>query len=502
MPTPKRKQIGLSKSRVMYGLQCPKRLYLYAHEPELAGPISSVQQAIFDQGTAVGILAQKEFPGGVLIAADHTASAKALDDTAAAIKNGANTIYEAAYQHGNVLVRVDILHRKPRSKSWNIIEVKSSTSAKDQYLDDVAVQTWVLRGAGVNIGSSSIMFINNQCTYPDLSDLFAIEDVTGRIEDRIATLPEKLKVLLATLQGKQPPDLDIGPHCSSPYDCPFTEQCWDQRKIPSPSIFEVPGLGEKAWDYYRDGIIKLTDPRLKGFSGTKGRAIDAARTGKRWIDPREIRNGIKSWKWPLYFLDFETIGPAVPRYKRTRPFQQVSFQFSCHAQDKPGAKLRHAEYLHMDQTDPRPAVAEHLVIAAGTKGSVVAYNMKTERGCIEHLADACPKLAAKLRAIIPRLVDPLPVIRNSVYDNGFRGSFSIKSVAPTLIGSELSYDNLDVGDGQQAQLAFDEMISPQTAPKRREEIKTAMLKYCQQDTLAMVKLTEWLFNQIGEGSRK
>lgn len=252
---------------------------------------------------------------------------------------------------------------------------------------------------------------------------------------------------------------------------------------------------------------------LKGFSGTKARAIKVARSGERFIDPRAITNGVKNWKWPLYFLDFETIGPAVPRYEGTHPFQQIPFQFSCHVQEdregnqgaapgnKAGAKLRHAEYLHMNQFDPRAAVAQNLVMAVGTVGSVVAYNMKTERGCIEHLADACPKLETELRAIIPRLVDLLPIIRNGVYDIGFRGSFSIKSVAPALLGRELSYDNLDIGQGREAQLAFGEMISEETSAERREEIRIAMLKYCQRDTLAMAKLVEWLMMQSPTDAR-
>ncbi len=450
----------------MAGLQCPKRLYLQINSPELAESISVTQQAHFDEGSEVGRLARERFPGGVLIEADHTATAKALSQTREAIASGAKTVFEPAFTHDGVLVRVDILTRESQRAPWDIIEVKSSTSIKEEHLDDVAIQAWLLRASGEKVRRCSVMFINNQCVFPDLHDLFTMEDVTQEIEARQAGIPKKVTDFQKMLLKGKTPSLDIGPHCSDPYECPFTDHCWEARGVVSPSIFELPGIGVKAWEFYEKGIVSLTDPRLKGLKGKQARAIEVVRSNIMWIDRMAIKNGVKDWKWPLHFLDFETFGPAIPRYDGVRPYQQVLFQFSCHIQDKPGSEPRHGEYLHESASDPRPAVAEALCAAIGDKGSIVAYNMSVEARAISHLAATCRAFARDLKKMDGRFVDPLPIIRGSVYAPAFRGSFSIKSVAPALLGEEFAYDELDVGGGQEAQTAFDRLISGGLSAKR------------------------------------
>ena len=490
---------SLSKSRILSGMQCPKKLYLQIFSPELASETTEVQQAVFDQGTEVGIEARTRFPDGILIEAPYTQPDKALADTQLALNAGALTLFEAAFRYQGVLVRVDILHRTSKRAAWQLIEVKSSTKAKTIYITDIAVQAWVLRAVGLKVKSCSLMLINNQCVFPDLGELFKKIDVTLEVHDLQAQLPNLVARLESVLKKSSPPKLDIGPYCNSPYPCPFIDHCWGPKKIPSPNIFELPGVGSKAWDYYYEGIVALTDPRLVDMKNPKTqRAIQVARSGVRFVDPPAILDGLKKWKWPLYFLDFETINPAIPRFPGTRSFVQIPFQFSCHIQDEPGGRLRQVEYLHDDASDPRLPVAQALLEGMGPSGSVVAYSMSTERGCMQRLAEAAPDLATDLDAVCDRLVDPLPIIQNGVYDVGFRGSFSIKTVAPALLGESMSYDSLAVGEGQEAQVAFAEMIAFGTSPARKEALRKSLLEYCRQDTLAMVKVVKWLFDHAGE----
>jgi hypothetical protein len=487
--------ISLSKSKITSGIQCQKRLYLQIHEPDFAGERSESQQAIFDQGTQIGLLAHKEFPGGVLIEAGYREPDKAIADTQKAIDAGAKVIFEAAFRFKNVLVRVDVLQRKSKTAPWHLIEVKSSTGVKEQYLDDIAVQAWVLQNCGIEVQDYFVMFINNQCVFPDLSELFSRESVNDEIETRIKAVPGIVQRFTKMLNEPKAPVVDIGPHCDDPYDCEFMDHCWSKKKLPTPNIFEVSGLGKKAWDYYNNGIVSLLDKQIKNPTGHMARAIDVAKTGRRFIDPDAITDEVEAWQWPLYYLDFETMNPAVPWVNGTRPFQQVPFQFSCHIQDEPGGELKHVEYLHDSTSDPRESISAALVKSIGKKGSVVAYKKSAEAGALKHLAEHSKKYAQHLNGIIDRLVDPLPVIKDSVYDIGFAGSFSIKAVAPTLLGKSLSYEDMAVGGGQQAQIAFYEMIAPETTAQRRGDLRKALLEYCKQDTLAMVKLVEWMFKQ-------
>jgi hypothetical protein len=133
-----------------------------------------------------------------------------------------------------------------------------------------------------------------------------------------------------------------------------------------------------------------------------------------------------------------------------------------------------------------------LVGVIGKRGSVVAYNKGFESGCLSALARAFPKYAKQLHGIAARLVDPLPIFRAHVYDREFRGSFSIKSVAPALLGDSLSYEGMTVADGTGAQIAFEELIADGTSAARKAGLRQAMLDYCRKDTIAMVNLVEWL----------
>lgn len=491
MPT--KKPPGLSKSRLLRGLQCPKSLYLTIHRPELETPADPSQKAVFEQGHRVGLEAHKHFPGGVLIEVSHRDQQKALKLTAEALANGAHTIYEATFEHEGVLAKVDILNRASARAGWDLIEVKSSTKVKAVHIDDVAIQKMVVTGgSGVKVKDAVLMHINSKCVAPDLSKLFTKKIITEEVNPILAALPEKLKALREMLSKPKPPAIAIGPHCSSPYDCPFKKHCWSEAKVPTPSVFDFPSIGPKAWKYFEKGILRLEDPRFGPFNGTNLKRIEAIRTGKRWVDTKKIRAEISGWVYPLHFLDFETVGPAIPVHPGTRPYLQIPFQFSVLVQKKLGGEFEESAYLHDDASDPRLAVAQALVKATGARGSIVAYNKTFEATCLKMLAELFPDYSEKLLSFASRLVDPLPVIRAAVYDAGFKGSFSIKDVAPAILGAESSYDALVVAGGQAAQIAFAEMVSAGTSAARKAELRAGLLAYCGQDTLVLGQLVGWM----------
>ena len=343
------------------------------------------------------------------------------------------------------------------------------------------------------------MHLNSGCFFPNLNDLFVRKDVSDAVQEALAILPETIARLKATLKEAKVPDIDLGAHCTSPYECPYLDHCRTERGLPELSILELYAAGDRKWDYYAQGIRRLDDPRLTGLEGIQARMVEAFKTGQSWIDLDAIRRELERWQWPLHYLDFETVGPAIPRYPGTRPYQNVPFQFSSHTQLRPGGELHHFEFLAEGEGDPRPALVKALLASVGNPGSVVAYNKKFEAACIEALEGAFPEHAEALRSIRERLVDPLPIFRSSVYDPAFQGSFSIKAVAPALLGEASSYEGLAVGDGLQAQLAYEETRSPRTSPARREAIRKALLEYCKQDTLSMVLLVQWLCAKTGFG---
>jgi hypothetical protein len=322
-----------------------------------------------------------------------------------------------------------------------------------------------------------------------------IEDVTQHMRDNYTRVMPRVKEIIDTINRDKVPDIDIGPYCHDPNECPFTGHCW--KNIPEPSIFNLPGIKDRKWELYHQGIISLDDPRLTDLTEIQQRMVDVYQSGERYVDHESIHAEISQWQYPLIFLDFETINPGIPRYDGCGPYQQVPFQFSAHILTAPDAELIHHEFLFTSASDPRPTIIPALLNACGTEGSIVAYYGKFEASRIKELAEFSPADSEALLALCERIVDPLPIFRAAVYDNKFCGSFSLKYVAPALLGAEQSYEGMAVANGGDAQRAFEEMITPGIDPGRHAALTEALLAYCEKDTMVMVDLTRWMLAQGG-----
>lgn len=491
----------LSKTRLMRGYQCLKSIYLTNHNKELEPPVTPDLQAVFDQGNAVGEEARKRYPNGVLVENPAWDFFGALKKTRELLQNETEVIFEAAFEYKGCFARADIITYSKESKRWSIFEVKSTTKVKDEHFDDVGLQVWIMANAGLPIEKICIMHINNECRYPNLVNLFTIADVTDELRKRHPDIPTKLNSIFKTIRSESAPDIDIGPHCSEPNDCPFSGHCWSEKMIPDYSIFNLPNIKTKKWDLYSEGIVHLDDPRLSNLSyltQVQERAINVYVTKNRFIDKLAIKSAMASWKFPLVFLDFETINPAIPRYDNTAPYQQVPFQFSAHIWNSPDAELIHKEYLHTNASDPRPDLIPLLIDACKGNGSIVAYFSTFEKQRIEELSEFSKAHCLELQNLLSRFVAPLPIFREHIYDNGFEGSFSLKAVAPTILGESQSYDGMLVDNGTSAQRAFEEIINQNTDPARRQQLINASLEYCRKDTMVMVQLVKWLYKASEE----
>jgi hypothetical protein len=485
--------MGLSKSRFIAGWQCLKRLYLEVHQPELGEEHDERTLAIFDQGQDVGRWAHKRFPGGVLIEAGPEEMSKALEQTAQAVADKQNpAVFEAAFTHDNVLARIDILERLPRNK-WRLIEVKSSTSVRVYYLYDVAIQRVILEGLGMKV-VPCLMHLNREYVYDgkqyDVEKLFILHDLTAEIDAREQEAKDLLREEWKTLAGPAPPDIAPGSQCTKPYTCEFYNVC--NEEVPTDHVSHLPGITAKRREELAsrgiDSIGKI--PEDFPLNEMQRRAWECARSGKPWFG-KGLKAALAGLRYPLYFMDFETLGLALPRYAGTSPYGQVPFQWSVHVQRQPGGELEHYEYLADDLSDPRPEFARSLCQVIGKKGSVLAYNSGFEARCLEELAARLPQYQDAIANIQERLWDPLPVIRAHVYHLAFRGSYSLKSVLPALV-PDMTYEGMEVAEGSEAGLKWERMVRAEAGSEERKRLKNALLAYCRQDTLAMVRLLEVL----------
>ncbi len=473
----------LSKSRFLSGYQCQKKLWLEKHRRNLITPFSALQQRILDQGTRVGELAQNQFPGGVEIEADHFHIPEAIVQTQKALDSGVSILFEGCFVHDDILVRPDVMVLED-SGSWQLIEVKSTTKVKPEHVIDVAVQKHVLEGCGLTIASSHLMHIDNQCVYPDLDNLFEIEDISSEVNSTQNWIPAKAAEFFKMLENPVEPIRDIGEHCKSPYECPFIAYCW--KHVPEYSIFSLPGARWTAkTEYIRNGLLSLDGVSEDSLNERQLKYFQSYRTKMPVINRNAIRDELNKLEYPLYFLDFETDGPAIPRFEGMRPFEQFPFQFSCHKLEETG-EIEHFWSLHTDLDDPRRGIAEDLVNILSTNGSIIAYNAPFEIRFIKNLAGWFPDLAPDLLSMVERFWDQLPIFRNHYIDYRFLGSASIKYVLPVLVPG-LSYENLNVSGGTEAQANWNTMLQTKDA-ELKMSLMEDLLEYCGQDTLAMVEI--------------
>ena len=491
------KPLRLSKSRYLSGLQCHKQLWWRVHEPEAPELVPTRgQENLFAQGKEVGARARAQVPGGELIDLPFFEYDNKVAATREALKHGLPAIYEAWFLADETYAGVDILARDPAGRGYAVIEVKASNSGKPEHLPDAAVQVHVLRQAGLQVERAEVMHLNPECRYPDLSNLFVREDVTALVEGALVGVPEQLEAQRQMLEGPLP-DVSIGEHCSTPHDCPFIPRCWP--KLPDHHVSSLYRIDRRrAVELESDGYATIYDlPSELELSAIHARQVKAVQTGRMVVE-ETLKKALLQFASPLAFLDFETVSLAIPRWPGCRPWQQVPVQFSVHAEER-GRGLIHHEWIADGPGDPRPALAEALVEACAGTRRVVAYYASFERECIRQLRDAVPQLGRELERIERRLVDLLPTVRNHLYHPDFGGGFSIKRTLPALVPG-LSYADLRVRDGEVATVELQRLMlaGSELLDRERAELREALLKYCERDTWAMVKMLEKLRSLVAD----
>lgn len=482
----------LTKSKYLSGLQCVKRLWLEEHAPQRVSASGGMQDLSRLQGFQIGRLARTRYPGGELIGG---ASLDAVRRTQTALYNGATCLFEAAFVYDGILVRCDILRKLPGGR-WELIEVKSTTQIKPHHLHDAAIQKYVVSGAGLVVQAVKLMYVNSQgCVFPDLASFFCETDVTRPVARLIRKLPKNVETLRGRLAQADAPPVLIGAHCDTPYPCPAKSHCW--QHVPPESIFTIPRLSaRKIAALVRRGILSIHDiPPGFALSPPQAAYVERVKAGTPLIDAQAIGWRLGELVYPIYFFDFETYAYAVPRFWGMRPYQQLPFQYSLHVLEADGG-VRHADYLHRDGSDPRSGLAHALVNHIGPTGSVVVYNARFERTVLRDLAHTQPVYRQRLRSINARLWDQLEIFDRHYLDPRFEGSNSIKRVLPVL-APHLSYADLNVKRGDQAQAVWGEMIVC-ADPARKAQMAGDLLAYCARDTQAMLEIHHMLCRLVAD----
>ncbi|MBE6962198.1 MAG: DUF2779 domain-containing protein [Ruminococcaceae bacterium] len=491
--------MNLSKSKYCLLWQCPKLLWLDTYHKELRTENPALAERMV-VGNEVGDLAMGLF-------GDYTEVTVMKDDgrpdipamiekTRQCIENGVENICEASFSYDGLYCAVDILRRE--DGGYAIYEVKSSTHASDIYGVDISYQKYVLEHCGITVTGTYLVHINSGYVRGeelDIRRLFQIVDMSELVAEKTPQLPMRLQLAEKLLALKDEPTLDIGMHCEDPYHCDYWEYC--TRHLPTPSVFDLYRMTTaKKFKYYRQQKVSYQDLlAVPDLNEKQLRQIQFHLTGcGAYIDKAGIQAFLNTLSYPLYFLDFETMQPAIPLYEGTKPYAQIPFQYSLHYIEVPGGELKHKEFLAESGTDPRRVIAESLCRDIPMHTCVTAYNKSFECSRLKELAQQFPDLASHLLNIQENIRDLLvPFQSGHYYNRAMGGSFSIKSVLPALFPNDpvLDYHNLEcVHNGAEAMTIFPKIKD--MYPEDQSAARASLLAYCKLDTYAMVKVWEAL----------
>lgn len=480
----------LSKTKYCDAIQCNKMLWLETNKPTMAEVINN--QSVLDNGTKVGELARSLFGKHVTIEFDNNLDVM-IENTIIALKKMNTVVCEASFDYQNNFCSVDIL--KKVGNTYEIYEVKSSTEVSDIYLDDISYQYYVLNGLNYNVSKAFIVHLNSgyfRHGELELNKLFVTHDVTDIVLEKQSEVDSKIKEINEYMKQDEE-NKKLGLYCFKPYDCPFFKYC--SKNLPENNVFNIRNMqNKKKIDLYNDGIISYEELLNTDIDKKYKQQIEYELNNlEDYINKDKIKEFLGTLSYPLYFLDFETFQMAIPLYDNISPYMQVPFQYSLHYYEDKNI-LKHKEFLSKEDIDPRRLLAESLIHDIPKDVCVLAYNMSFEKNVIKNLALLYPDLRDNLMNIHDNIKDlMIPFKNRDYYTKDMHGSYSIKYVLPSLYPNDpsLDYHNLDdVHNGSEAMSSFANM--GKLSKEEKEKLRHNLLKYCELDTYAMVKIFDKL----------
>lgn len=482
-----------SKSKLLTLRQCTKRLWLELYRPELRVDSASSQR-VFKTGHEVGEIARDLYDPDhrghtidLVRVGYHRALQQTLDLLAERLP-----IFEAGFAADGVMSFADALLpiNSSAGDAWRMVEVKSSTGLKDYYYDDVSVQAFAARRSGLNLVSVSIAHVDRNWTYPgngNYSGLLREEDLTEHAFNRDHEVAGWVKEATEIASLPTEPEIRVGPQCSQPFECGFYTYCMRKEERIQHPISWLPQIrSKKLTDFIRENNAQSMSCIPDSLLNERQRRVKAHTLNESvYFDREAARDALQALDMPLYFLDFETIAHAVPRWKGRRPYEQIPFQFSVHSIDVTWS-VTHKSFIDISGDDPTRALMPALIEACGSSGSILVYHAAFEKSRIKELIKSYPKVASELSSIVDRIFDLLPIAERFYYHPMQEGSWSIKKLLPA-IAPDLNYNDLTgVKDGFAAIDAYLDATDGHASDAERQVLKHQLEEYCKLDTEAMI----------------
>jgi len=485
----------LSKTAYLSCLQCPRLFWTRINQKDRLPAVDEATQAMFDQGHQVGELAKQLYPDGIEI--DWNLGFKQVCEKSHELLPKRKPLFEPGYIYNHCFTRADIL-LPVGDNQWDIIEVKSSTGAKDEHIKDLAFQHYVYSGNNIKIRKMFIMHVNNHYIKNgeiDVENFFSLTELTEEAETRSILIADEIPSffdIVDVSETKIKDYITIGTQCKSPYPCILYDDC--HSHLPEDNLLSLYRFNKRtAYELINQGQEQIINLSLN-IELTERQQIqkEALKSGDVHINKPEIDKFLKQIEYPAYYLDFETINPAIPLFNGMRPYQMLPFQFSLHIQHEPNGILEHHSFLAEAVDDPRPMFMSKLKELIGSTGSVIVYNQTFEESRMKECAEAYPEYKEFVNDVNSRLLDLLMPFRNFCYYNpAQKGSASIKKVLPAIVGK--SYEGMEIADGGTASREYFRVTFTDNN-QDKNKVRSNLEEYCALDTIAMVDIISKLQN--------
>lgn len=486
--------MNLSKSKYCNGIQCKKMLWLEKYKPEEKEELDN--EAVLDNGNDVHEVARKLLGDDINISFNENLN-EMIKDTKKALEKENVIVTEASFNYNNNFCSVDIL--KKEGNSYEIYEVKSSTHLKDVFINDASYQYYVLTSLGLDVKKCYVVLLNSNYIRKgklNLNELFIKNDITEDAIEKLDEVKRNIEDINEYMENKEEPKDDLDMKCFNPYNCPFFGYC--SKHLPKDNVFNLRRIFTKEKiNLYKKGIYTYQDLLKEDINDKAKEQIEFELFNKDdKINKDKIEKFLKTLTKPLYFLDFETFQMAIPEYDDVKPYMQIPFQYSLHYIEDD--KLYHKEFLAESNIDPRRSLAESLIKDIPLDVCTLAYNMSFEKNVIKNLAELYPDLSNHLMNIYNNIKDlMIPFKDREYYTKDMHGSYSIKYVLPALFPNDesLNYKNLElIHNGSEAMNTYANLSN--YSKEEQEHIRERLLKYCELDTYAMVKIYEKLLEVV------
>ncbi len=465
----------ISKTDFLIYLDSPLHLWAAKNRRIEKGMLNEYTKYLLEQGDQVEQLA-------VQYAKEHLLKKyKAREE---------HLLIQPTHQDGQFQARTDILILNPQSNKWDMYEVKSSSTVKVTHRYDITFQYLIFKEK-YDIGDTYILHLNKEYVKNGriyLPDLFLAQNVNNYVKKLEKEILLKRNEALLLSQLQQNKDIQT---CIRPKTCPCLSLC--HPNLPEYSIYDINNISRnenKVRELEDMKIFSIYDvPNTFNLTKKQKFQVNVAQSKKTYIDKEGIAERFNKLKYPLYFLDYETFNCAIPIFDGYKPFYHITFQYSVHIKKDKDSKLEHYEYLHTQESDPIPTLLTSLKNIVGEKGSIVVWNKGFEATRNKEMALVESQYKKFSENMNERIFDLMRIFQDQLYDDPlFKGSYSIKNVLPVLV-DDLSYKDMGIKEGATAMISWYDMVFRNNKEK---DIEENLLRYCELDTLAMVRIFEEL----------